>query len=84
MRRIGNKMATMIIGLEQLDGIDVKKTAKLCASKFACGCSISKDPPYEGAVAIQGDVCEESKEFLIKMYPDKLNPDNVIIEKSKK
>lgn len=84
IRRVGNKIVTVISGLEQFDSIDMKKTSKLCASKFACGCSISKEPPHEDSIIIQGDVCEESKELLVKTYPDILNSNNIVIEKGKR
>lgn len=75
---------TIVSGLDKFDGIDIKKISKLCAFKFACGCSISKEPPNEDSIIIQGDVCEESKELLINTFPDILNMNNIVIEKGKR
>ena len=56
--RTKRKHATHIQGLE-LFGVDLKKAAKMMASKFATGASVSKTPTGEDEIVVQGDVGDE-------------------------
>lgn len=51
--------------------IDMKKMAKQFASKFATGASVSKNAEKNDEVVIQGDVCNEVEEFLLKLMAEK-------------
>ncbi|RSH77706.1 Translation machinery-associated protein 22 [Apiotrichum porosum] len=61
--RTKRKHATHIQNLE-LFGVDLKKAAKLFASKFATGSSVSKNPQGQDEIVIQGDVGDEIVEML--------------------
>jgi density-regulated protein DRP1 len=61
--RTRRKHQTHIQGLE-LFGIDLKKAAKLFASKFATGSSVSKNPQGEDEIVIQGDVGDEIVDMI--------------------
>lgn len=56
--RTKRKVLTHIQGLE-LFGVDLKKAAKLFASKFATGSSVSKNPQGQDEIVVQGDVGDE-------------------------
>ena len=56
--RTKRKHATHIQGLE-LFGVDLKKAAKMMASKFATGASVSKTATGEEEIVIQGDVGDD-------------------------
>lgn len=47
-----------------LFGIDLKKAAKMMASKFATGASVSKTAAGEEEIVIQGDVGDEVVSML--------------------
>ena len=49
---------TTIQGLE-LFGVDLKKAAKMMASKFATGASVTKNPQGMDDITVQGDVSDE-------------------------
>ncbi|KAL1405229.1 Translation machinery-associated protein 22 [Vanrija albida] len=61
--RTKRKVLTHIQGLE-LFGVDLKKAAKLFASKFATGSSVSKNPQGQDEIVVQGDVGDEVVEML--------------------
>lgn len=59
-------------------GIDLKATAKRCATKFACGSSVSEDPATGSSVVIvQGSVVQEAGEFMLVLYPAILKSSNI-------
>lgn len=59
-------------------GIDLKATARRCATKFACGSSVSEDPATGSSVVIiQGSVVQEAGEFMLHLYPDTLKASNI-------
>ncbi len=53
-------------------GIDLKKTAKKFANKFACGCSVTEDitNPTQEVVVIQGEFAQPAIELLLKEHRD--------------
>ncbi|KAI3636762.1 hypothetical protein MIR68_005029 [Amoeboaphelidium protococcarum] len=61
------KHVTSIFGLEQYD-IDLKKTAKQFAGKFACGSSVSKTADGKDEIVIQGDVMDAVIQILIDQF----------------
>lgn len=68
--RTKHKNIIAIANLELVD-IDMKKLAKLFASKFATGSSVSKNVEKKDEIVIQGDVGDEVEEYLLKMLKDK-------------
>lgn len=60
------KFVTTVLGLEHF-GVDLKKAAKLMASKFATGASVTKNPQGLDDITIQGDVSDEVVRTLITL-----------------
>lgn len=58
IERTKRKRITTVHGLENF-GIDLKKLAKLFASHFATGSSVTKNNQAEDEIVIQGDVSDE-------------------------
>lgn len=58
VERNKRKYVTTIMGLE-LFGVDLKKAAKMMASKFATGASVTKNPQGQDDITVQGDVSDE-------------------------
>ncbi|EGG03758.1 uncharacterized protein MELLADRAFT_44425 [Melampsora larici-populina 98AG31] len=58
VERTKRKRITTVHGLEAF-GVDLKKLAKLFASKFATGASVTKNNQGEDEIVIQGDVSDE-------------------------
>ncbi|POW00232.1 hypothetical protein PSHT_13134 [Puccinia striiformis] len=58
VERTKRKRITTIHGLD-LFGVDLKKLAKLFASKFATGSSVTKNNQGEDEIVIQGDVSDD-------------------------
>lgn len=83
VNKVGNKHATHIKGLSDL-GLDLKKVARSCAQKFACGCSVVKNAANEEEVVVQGDFVCEIKDFLIASYSGVLSDNNVLVAEEKK
>lgn len=48
----------------------MKKVAKRCASKYACGCSVVRAPAGFDEVVIQGDFVDDLLEFIPEEYPE--------------
>ncbi|ORX35475.1 translation initiation factor SUI1 [Kockovaella imperatae] len=61
--RTKRKHATHIQGLE-LFGVDLKKAAKMMASKFATGASVSKTATGDDEIVVQGDVGDDVVDML--------------------
>lgn len=68
--RTKRKSIVAISGLEVFE-IDMKKLAKTFASKFATGCSVSKNAEKKDEVVIQGDVLEEVEAYLESLLEEK-------------
>ncbi|KAG0151645.1 hypothetical protein CROQUDRAFT_56907 [Cronartium quercuum f. sp. fusiforme G11] len=58
VERTKRKRITTVHGLEAF-GVDLKKLAKMFASKFATGASVTKNNQGEDEIVIQGDVSDE-------------------------
>ena len=80
--RGGRKRVVHIFGLEHF-GIDLKKFAKKCAGKFACGSAVSKNNQGLDEIVIQGDVLDTILPFLFQECSE-LNEKNVEIVPEKK
>ena len=63
VERNRRKAVTHIRGLEFF-GLDLKQVAKRCASKFACGCSVARNPAGFDEVVIQGDFVDDLVDFI--------------------
>lgn len=63
VERNKRKSVTHIRGLE-LFGLDLKKVAKTCANKYACGCSVVRNPAGYDEVVIQGDFVDDLLDFI--------------------
>lgn len=68
--RTKRKSIVAIAGLEVFE-IDMKKLAKTFASKFATGCSVSKNAEKKEEIVIQGDVMEEVENYLHAILAEK-------------
>lgn len=68
--RTKRKSIVAISGLEVFE-IDMKKLAKTFASKFATGCSVSKNAEKKDEIIIQGDVMEEVENYLHSILSEK-------------
>lgn len=70
--RTKHKYIVAISNLEILGSdIDLKKTAKTFASKFATGSSVSKNAEKKDEIVIQGDVAEEVEDYLNTLMKQK-------------
>lgn len=70
--RTKHKHIVAITNLEVLGSdIDLKKIAKVFASKFATGSSVSKNAEKKDEIVIQGDVATEVEEYLTKLMAEK-------------
>lgn len=68
--RTKRKFILAISGLEVFD-VDMKKLAKTFASKFATGCSVSKNAEKKEEIVIQGDVLEEVEKYIHSLLEEK-------------
>ncbi|CAI4044946.1 hypothetical protein SUVZ_10G2040 [Saccharomyces uvarum] len=68
--RTKKKFIVAISGLEVFD-IDMKKLAKTFASRFATGCSVSKNVEKKEEVVIQGDVMDEVEAYIHSLLEEK-------------
>ncbi|ODQ66588.1 translation machinery-associated protein 22 [Nadsonia fulvescens var. elongata DSM 6958] len=70
IERNKRKHVIAISGLE-LCGIDMKKLAKVFASKFATGASVTKTADGKDEIVIQGDVGDEVETYIVDMLEEK-------------
>jgi len=83
VERNKRKFVTTVHGIEAF-GLDLKKTAKAMASKFATGASVTKVPGGGEEITVQGDVSCEIEDWLIETYKE-VPEDNIeLIEEKKK
>ncbi|SCU79127.1 LAFA_0B00914g1_1 [Lachancea sp. 'fantastica'] len=68
--RTKRKSMVAISGLEVFE-IDMKKLAKTFASKFATGCSVSKNAEKKEEIVIQGDLADEVEAYIHKLLEEK-------------
>ncbi|KAH8915005.1 density-regulated protein DRP1 [Atractiella rhizophila] len=92
VERNKRKHVTHIQGLEVFN-VDLKKAAKLFATKFATGSSVSKNPQGEEEIVIQGDVAYEVQDLIVEpegkmkdvLGGGSIEEDNVVVvDKTKK
>lgn len=76
--RTKRKSAVSISGLEVFE-IDMKKLAKTFASKFATGCSVTKNAEKKEEIVVQGDVAEDIETYIIDLLKEK-GLDNIKVE----
>ncbi|KAI9366085.1 density-regulated protein DRP1 [Zopfochytrium polystomum] len=67
VERTKRKCTITVAGLEVFD-VDLKKAAKLFATKFACGSSVTKNPAGFDEIVVQGDVQDEIYELIRKTW----------------
>ncbi|CAL9731449.1 hypothetical protein MOUN0_L09142 [Monosporozyma unispora] len=68
--RTKRKFVVAIQGLEVFE-IDMKKLAKTFASKFATGCSVSKNAEKKEEIIIQGDVIDGVETYIHQLLAEK-------------
>lgn len=68
--RTKRKCIIAISGLEVFE-IDMKKLSKTFASKFATGCSISKNAEKKEEVIVQGDLADEVEAYIHSLLEEK-------------
>ncbi|KAJ3189322.1 Translation machinery-associated protein 22 [Gaertneriomyces sp. JEL0708] len=69
VERTKRKCVVEVVGLENF-GVDLKKAAKLFATKFACGSSVTKNPQGQDEIVVQGDVQDEIYDLVLKTWKD--------------
>ncbi|KAJ3413599.1 Translation machinery-associated protein 22 [Chytridiales sp. JEL 0842] len=67
VERTKRKRVVIITGLEVFD-IELKKAAKLIATKFACGASVTKNASGDDEIVVQGDVQDEVKDLILQSF----------------
>ncbi|KAJ1503736.1 Translation machinery-associated protein 22, partial [Coelomomyces lativittatus] len=67
-KRKGKKSVTIISHLD-IFGIDLKKSSKMFAQKFASGCSISKNAEGKEEIVLQGDIVGNVAKFILESFP---------------
>ncbi|CAM9018141.1 unnamed protein product [Wickerhamomyces anomalus] len=70
IERTKRKHAIAISGLEVFE-IDMKKLAKTFASKFATGCSVTKNAEKKEEIIVQGDVGDAVEEYISGLLKEK-------------
>lgn len=50
--------------------MDLKKAAKLFATKFACGSSVTKNPQGTDDIIVQGDVQDDIYDLILKTWKE--------------
>ncbi|KAI8922254.1 density-regulated protein DRP1 [Powellomyces hirtus] len=68
VERTKRKCVIEVSGLE-LFGVDLKKAAKLFATKFACGSSVTKNPQGTDDIIVQGDVQDDIYDLVLDTWP---------------
>jgi density-regulated protein DRP1 len=75
------KCITSVYGLD-LFGVDLKKTAKTFAGKFACGSSVAQNAQGHDEIVIQGDVSQQVSEIIQSTF--NISASNIVILEEKK
>ncbi|KAL6946753.1 hypothetical protein ACO0RG_000919 [Hanseniaspora osmophila] len=70
IERTKRKRVVAITGLEVFE-IDMKKLSKTFASKFATGCSVSKNVEKKEEIIVQGDVADQVEVYIQKLLQEK-------------
>lgn len=61
-------MAPMLPQSLSLDHVLDHQAAKILKTKFACGCSVVKNPSLVEQIEIQGDFVDKVAELMLKTY----------------
>jgi translation initiation factor 1 (eIF-1/SUI1) len=69
VERTKRKCTIVVAGLEACD-VDLKKAAKLFATKFACGSSVTKNPAGFDEIVIQGDLQDDVFALIRKTWKE--------------
>ncbi|KAL4943958.1 hypothetical protein BDV06DRAFT_122832 [Aspergillus oleicola] len=84
VERNKRKHVSVVTGLE-IYGLENKKVAKDLGKKFATGSSVTKSASGIEEITVQGDVCEDIKEWLLENFGKGISESNIeIIEDKKK
>ncbi|KAI9345264.1 translation initiation factor SUI1 [Obelidium mucronatum] len=67
IERTKRKCVIAVSGLEVFD-VDLKKAAKLFATRFACGSSVTKNPAGYDEIIVQGDVQDDIYDLILKTW----------------
>eukprot|EP00842_Homolaphlyctis_polyrhiza_P004515 jgi/Hompol1/5064/HPOL_001002-RA len=68
IERTKRKRVTIIVGLEKFD-VDLKKAAKMFATKFACGASVTKNASGQDEIVVQGEFADDIFELITETWP---------------
>ncbi|KXS13694.1 density-regulated protein DRP1 [Gonapodya prolifera JEL478] len=79
--RSKRKHVTSITGLENYD-VDLKKAAKMFATKFACGASVTKTPDGRDEIVVQGEFADEISELIQTTWPQ-VDDDKITMKEKK-
>jgi density-regulated protein len=74
------KYVTVIANL-QVFHVDLKKTAKSMAQKFARGASVTKNVEGKDEIVVQGDLVDEIEEFIVEQLG--ISEDQVVVREEK-
>jgi density-regulated protein DRP1 len=83
VERNKRKHVSVITGLE-VYGLENKKVAKELGKKFATGSSVTKSAAGIEEITVQGDACEDIKEWLLEHYGKGISESNIDIVEDKK
>ncbi|KAL4993549.1 translation initiation factor SUI1 [Aspergillus recurvatus] len=83
VERNKRKHVSVVTGLE-VYGLENKKVAKELGKKFATGSSVTKSASGIEEITVQGDVCEDIKEWLLENYGKGISESNIEIVEDKK
>ncbi|KAG9411368.1 hypothetical protein AC1031_017006 [Aphanomyces cochlioides] len=67
-QRQKKKFVTVVAGLDDYKGIDVKDVAKRMGKKFACSASVNKLDNGKAQIQLQGDVQQELPHWLVEEF----------------
>ncbi|RUS29884.1 translation initiation factor SUI1 [Jimgerdemannia flammicorona] len=82
VERTKRKCVTTVYGLEVFD-VDLKKAAKMFATKFACGSSVAKNNQGQDEIVVQGDFSDEIMDLITENWPI-IPEDNIDLVEDKK
>lgn len=83
VERNKRKHVSVVTGLE-VYGLENKKVAKDFGKKFATGSSVTKSAAGTDEITVQGDVCEDIKEWLLENFGKSISDSNIEIVEDKK
>uniref|UniRef100_A0A2K6U563 SUI1 domain-containing protein n=1 Tax=Saimiri boliviensis boliviensis TaxID=39432 RepID=A0A2K6U563_SAIBB len=63
-QRNGRKTLTTVQGIT--DDYDKKKLVKVFKKKFACNGTVTEHPEYGEVIQLQGDQCNNTRQFLLE------------------